>query len=132
VALAAPVSQTPVSYTPNVFEGSSCGTACTPASTIYSTVVVNGEVIVAGAFTEVCTPAATGYAQCPNEVPADFIFAFDPATGAIDPNFAPVLNTGPVYSLAVGPGNRRRVQHGERHRRRGACAAAGDSRDSVH
>jgi hypothetical protein len=105
VALAAPVSQTPVSYTPNVFEGSSCGTACTPASTIYSTVVVNGEVIVAGAFTEVCTPAATGYAQCPNEVPADFIFAFDPATGAIDPNFAPVLNTGPVYSLAVGPGN---------------------------
>lgn len=103
--LAGPVSQTPVSYTPDVFAGSSCGAACNPASTIYSTVVVNGEVVVGGAFTQVCSPAATGFAQCPGTVTADFIFAFNPATGAIDPNFAPVLNNGPVFALAAGPGN---------------------------
>ena len=104
VALAAPVSQTPVSYTPNVFEGSSCGAACKPASTIYSTVVVNGEVVVAGAFTEVCTPAPHAtYAACPSKVNADFIFAFDLSTGMIDPSFTPVLDKGPVDSVVAGP-----------------------------
>jgi Ricin-type beta-trefoil lectin domain/Domain of unknown function (DUF5122) beta-propeller len=105
VVLPGPVSQTPVSYTPNVFADGSCGAACQPSSTIYSTVVVNGEVVVAGAFTQVCAPAPASYAQCPNTVPADFLFAFDPATGAIDPHFTPVLDQGPVYALAAGPGN---------------------------
>jgi hypothetical protein len=105
VVLPGPVSQTAVSYTPDVFAGSSCGAACRASSTIYSTVVVNGEVVVAGAFTQVCTPAPASYAQCPGTVPADFIFAFDPATGSIDPDFAPVLDQGPVYALAAGPGN---------------------------
>ena len=106
VALSSLVSQTAVSYTPNVYAGSSCGSVCDP-STIYSSAVVNGEVIVAGAFTQACTPASanTGYAQCPGTVTRNYIFAFNPQTGAIDPNFTPALNTGPVYALVAGPNN---------------------------
>jgi hypothetical protein len=105
VQLPALVSQTPVSYTPNVYEGSTCGKICHPASTIDATVFVNGEVVVAGAFTQVCSPVAGAtYAACTaGTVPADYIFAFNPATGAIDPSFTPVLDTGPVYALAAGP-----------------------------
>ena len=99
------VSPAPVSYTPNVYAGSTCGTVCNP-STVYATAVVGSEVVVAGAFTQVCTPAAGApYAQCPGTVTANYIFAFDPATGYIDPGFAPVLDTGPVYALAAGPGD---------------------------
>ncbi|HEY3734201.1 MAG TPA: ricin-type beta-trefoil lectin domain protein [Streptosporangiaceae bacterium] len=96
------VSSTPVSYTPNVFAGTTCGTACNP-STVYSTAVVGSEVVVAGAFTQACTPAPATYAQCPSTVTADYIFAFDPSTGAIDPNFAPALDQGPVFALVAGP-----------------------------
>lgn len=102
IALPAPVSQTPLSYTPNVYQGSSCGSAC-PPTMVYSTAVVGSEVVVAGAFSQVCTPAATGFAQCPSTVPVTHIFAFDPSTGAIDPNFMPALDQGPVYSLVPGP-----------------------------
>jgi hypothetical protein len=98
------VSQSPVSSTPNVYAGGTCGNACNP-STIYSTVVVGGEVVVAGAFTQACTPAPASYAQCPNTVPVSYIFAYDPSTGAIDPNFTPVLDQGPVFALAAGPNN---------------------------
>ncbi|HEV2450328.1 MAG TPA: ricin-type beta-trefoil lectin domain protein [Streptosporangiaceae bacterium] len=97
-------SATPVSWTPNVYAGSSCGTACNP-STIYSTVVVNGEVVVAGAFTQVCTPAPASFAQCPTTAAVTHIFAFNLQTGAIDPNFTPVLDQGPVMALAAGPNN---------------------------
>jgi hypothetical protein len=99
------VSQTPLSYTPNIYPGPSCGKSCTSTtSTVYSTVVVNGEVVVAGLFGEACTPAPASYAQCPNTVEADYIFAFDPATGAIDQTFNPTFN-GTIYSLAAGPSN---------------------------
>ncbi|HEY1915401.1 MAG TPA: ricin-type beta-trefoil lectin domain protein [Streptosporangiaceae bacterium] len=103
--LPVPVSQTPVSYTPNVYEGSNCGQACKSPSDIYATAVVNGEVVVAGAFSAVCTPASASptYAECPTTANVTDIFAFDPATGAIDPNFEPVLDTGPVNALAAGP-----------------------------
>jgi hypothetical protein len=97
------VSQTPLSYTPNIYPGPSCGQLC-KTSRVDSTVVVNGEVVVAGAFGKVCSPAPASYAQCPDTVPADYIFAFNPATGAIDPDFTPTFND-PVYSLAAGPGN---------------------------
>src|SRR5579875_1802835 len=99
------VSQTPLSNTPNIYPGSACGQTCnTTTSTIYSTVVVNGEIVVAGLFGEACTPAPATYAQCPDTVPTSDILAFDPATGAIDPNFHPTFN-GIIYSLAAGPNN---------------------------
>jgi Domain of unknown function (DUF5122) beta-propeller len=104
--LPAPVSQSTVSYTPNVYGGTDCGQACKGGgSMIWSTALVNGEVVVAGAFTQVCTPASASptYAECPATVTADYIFAYDPATGAIDPHFQPMLDTGPVYSVAAGP-----------------------------
>jgi hypothetical protein len=101
VQLPGVVSKTPLTYTPNVYAGSSCGTLC-KNSEVYSTVVVNGEVVVAGVFGKVCSPAPASYAQCPNTVAADFIFAFNPANGAIDPNFRPTFNQ-PIYSLAAGP-----------------------------
>ena len=105
VQLPAPVSQAAVAYTPNVFAGGDCSSFCNPA-TVYSTVVVNGEVIVGGAFGQVCTPAAGAtYAPCPATVNADFLFAFNLSTGLIDPDFTPVLDKGPVYSLAAGPNN---------------------------
>jgi hypothetical protein len=97
------VSQTPVSYTPDVYTGD-CGSVCNPP-TVYSTAIVNGDVVVAGAFTEACSNAGNGYEDCPTEYPAGFIFAYNIQTGAIDPNFNPDLNTGPVYSVVADPGN---------------------------
>jgi hypothetical protein len=103
VPLPAPVSQTPVAYTPDVFGNGVCGSSCSDP-TVYATAVVNGEAIVAGEFGTVCSPVAGAtYAPCPSTVPADFIFAFNLQTGALDPNFVPVLNKGPVYALAAGP-----------------------------
>ena len=65
------VSQTPVNWTPNVFTGSpSCnpqwfgpGNRLCKHHTIYSQAVVNGEVVVVGAFTQACQtgPAASGH-----------------------------------------------------------------------
>ena len=106
--LPVPVSQTPVSYTPNVYEGSNCGAACKSPSDIYATAVVNGEVVVAGAFSATCTPASASptYAECPATANVTDIFAFNPATGAIDPNFMPAINaTGPINALVAGPNN---------------------------
>jgi Ricin-type beta-trefoil lectin domain len=103
VQLPAPVSQQAAAYTPDVYAGGNCSTFCNP-STVSSIAVVNGEAIVAGAFGQVCTPAAGAtYAACPAKVNADFIFAFDLGTGMIDPNFTPVLDKGPVDSVVAGP-----------------------------
>ena len=108
------VSGTPVSWTPNVFAGTTttsvCGTwfggACSTAI-IRSTAVVNGEVVVAGAFTEACQPgpSSSGHCAAGTEVTRDDIFAYQLGTGIIDPDFAPQLNSGPVYSVLAGPGN---------------------------
>lgn len=105
VALPGLVSQTPLADTPNIYAGSVCGSACSKYSTVFSTAVVNGEIVVAGAFGAACTPAPATYAQCPSTVPADYIFAYNPATGAIDPNFNPTFNAGPIYSVVAGPDN---------------------------
>jgi Ricin-type beta-trefoil lectin domain len=105
VQLPALVSQRAAAYTPDVYAGGNCSTYCNP-STVRSIAVVNGEAIVAGAFGQVCTPApGATYAACPAKVNADFIFAFDLSNGMIDPNFTPVLDKGPVDSVAAGPNN---------------------------
>jgi hypothetical protein len=111
-ALPGVVSPSPVKWTPNVFAGSpSCnpqffgsGKQCSD-STVWSTTVVNGEVVVAGAFTQACQPgpAPSGYCTAGTMVTRDDIFAYQPGTGVIDPDFAPVLDQGPVYSVIAGP-----------------------------
>jgi hypothetical protein len=103
VVLPALVSQRPVNYTPDVLGGGLCGSACGDP-TVWATTAVNGEVVAAGEFGTVCSPApGATYAPCPSTVAADFVFAFNPVTGAIDPDFAPVITSGPVNALAAGP-----------------------------
>ncbi len=107
------VSQAPVKWTPNVFAGSpSCnpqwfgpGNRLCKHHTIYSQAVVNGEVVVVGAFTQACQegPAADAHCAPGTLVTRDDIFAYQLGTGTIDPNFAPVLDQGPVYSVIAGP-----------------------------
>src|SRR5215471_19364715 len=109
------VSQTPVKWTPNVFPGSlSCnpqwfgpGNRLCKHHTIYSQAVVNGEVVVVGAFTQACPtgPAASGHCAPGTLVTRDDIFAYQLGTGIIDPDFAPVLDQGPVYTVVAGPDN---------------------------
>jgi Ricin-type beta-trefoil lectin domain len=109
------VSQTPVKWTPNVFTGSpSCnpqwfgpGNRLCKHHTIYSQAVVNGEVVVVGAFTQACQtgPAASGHCAPGTLVTRDDIFAYQLGTGIIDPDFAPVLDQGPVYTVVAGPDN---------------------------
>jgi hypothetical protein len=97
------VSQTPVTYTPDVTGNRySCGKLC-QHPTVYDTVVVGGEAVVVGSFDQVCSPASTGFAQCPDKASVTYIFAFNLATGAIDENFMPQFNDGPISALAVGP-----------------------------
>jgi hypothetical protein len=120
VTLPGLVSVTPVSWTPNVLAGDAStgvdsngcsttwfGTATAQecVSTVYSEAVVNGEVIVGGAFTQACRPgpASSGHCAAGTEVTRDDVFAYSLSTGAIDPNFAPQLNQGPVFSVAAGP-----------------------------
>jgi hypothetical protein len=109
------VSTAPVSWTPNVFAGTTTASVCDTwfgsggcgDATVYSTAIVNGEVVVAGAFTEACQtgPATSGHCAAGTEVTRDDIFAYQLGTGVIDPDFAPQLNQGPAYSVVAGPGN---------------------------
>src|SRR5207245_9946532 len=90
------VSQAAVKWTPNVFAGNpSCnpqwfgpGNRLCKHHTIYSQAVVNGEVVVVGAFTQVCQegPASTGHCTPGTLVTRDDIFAYQLGTGIIDPN----------------------------------------------
>jgi hypothetical protein len=114
------VSAAPVGYTPNILAGDAStgvdSNGCSATwfgttspqdclSTVYSETVVNGEVIVGGAFTEACKPgpASSGHCTAGTEVTRDDVFAYSLSTGAIDPNFAPQINQGPVFSVAAGP-----------------------------
>ena len=109
------VSSTAVTWTPNVFAGTTnqsvCdtyfGSAGCKNATVLSTTIVNGEVIVAGAFTEACQegPASSGHCVAGTTVTRDDIFAYQLGTGVIDPNFAPQVNQGPIYSVVAGPNN---------------------------
>lgn len=117
--LATAVSQKPVKWTPNVSadarvgqegSGAACnatffGTRTACQSEVYSTAFVNGDVIVAGAFTKACPPGplSAGLCASKSQVTRDDILAYKASTGAIDPHFKPVLNAGPAYSVIAGP-----------------------------
>jgi hypothetical protein len=107
------VSPNAVNWTPNVSPGSSScnsqwfgsSSSLDCLSTVYSEAVVNGEVVVAGAFTQACQPgpSSNGYCKSGTVVTRNDIFAYQPGTGVIDPDFAPVLDKGPVFSVIAGP-----------------------------
>jgi hypothetical protein len=118
--LASVISPTPVSWTPNVSADSTVGqegsgSACNSTffgsgnlscqSEVYSTAYVNGDVVVAGAFTEACQPGKYSQGLCTSgtQVTRDDIFAYKAGTGLIDPDFTPVVNAGPVWSVVAGP-----------------------------
>jgi hypothetical protein len=80
------VSADPANWTPHVLDGK-----------VDAIVVVGDKVVAVGLFTQVAT------ADDPTTpIPRSNIFAFDATTGAIDPNFAPVMDDE-VESLAVAP-----------------------------
>ena len=109
------VSAVPATWTPNVAAGTTTTSVCDTwfgsggcgSATVWSTAVVNGEVVVAGAFTQACAPGPTASGHCApgTTVTRDDIFAYQLGTGAIDPNFAPQLDQGPAYSVVAGPNN---------------------------
>ncbi len=114
VPLSGVVSSSEVSWTPNVFAGTTSSTACSQwfggscsNTDVLSTAIVNGEVVVAGAFTEVCQPgpSSSGHCKSGTLVTRDDIFAYQLGTGTIDPDFKPQLDEGPVYSVIAGPDN---------------------------
>jgi hypothetical protein len=75
------VSQTPVSWTPNILGG-----------LVRAEVQVGNEMVVGGTFTQVKDPGGPTLTR--NE-----IFAFDATTGQIDPNFAPDIEGGEVSTI---------------------------------
>ncbi len=110
------VGQGPVAFTPNVSAGTTVGTATCNAnwfgaggnsclSEVYDTAYVNGDVVVAGAFTQACQPGTLAQGLCKpgTQVTRNDIFAYTAGTGLIDPNFVPVLDKGPVWSVIAGP-----------------------------
>jgi hypothetical protein len=111
------VGQAPVTWTPNVSAGTTVGQegicngtffgsgGLTCQSEVYDTAQVNGEVVAVGAFTEVCQPGTLAQGLCKpgTQVTRDDIFAYSASTGLIDPNFTPVLNQGPAWSVVAGP-----------------------------
>jgi hypothetical protein len=113
------VGQTPVVWTPNVSASTTVGQEGVCNSTffgsgglscqseVYDTAYVNGDVIVVGAFTEACEPGTLAQGLCKpgTQVTADDIFAYQASTGLIDPNFTPVLNSGPAWAVIPGPAN---------------------------
>ncbi|MGH3157596.1 MAG: hypothetical protein ACRDNF_13590, partial [Streptosporangiaceae bacterium] len=111
VALPGLVSPVPVTWTPNVSAGTSTVTVChqwfgsggCADAAIYSTAVVDGEVVVAGAFTQACQPGSSQHCKAGTAVTRDDVFAYQLGTGVIDPDFVPRLNQGPAYSVVAGP-----------------------------
>jgi Ricin-type beta-trefoil lectin domain/Domain of unknown function (DUF5122) beta-propeller len=116
VPLAGLVGQAPVSWTPNVSAGPTVGApACNQTyfgsgnlkclSEVYGTAYVNGDVVVAGAFTEACQPGKLSQGLCApgTQVTRNDIFAYQASTGVIDPDFAPQLDAGPAWTVIPGP-----------------------------
>ncbi|MFA1545204.1 PKD domain-containing protein [Actinomadura chokoriensis] len=81
------VSADPADHTPNVLDGD-----------VKSIVKIGGKIYVGGSFTQVKEPGANK-----PTLTRDRLFAFDAATGAIDPNFAPSLNKGEASVLLPAP-----------------------------
>jgi hypothetical protein len=114
--LSSVLSQAPVNWTPNVSAAATVGgSACNATffgsgnlscqSEVYDTAYVNGDVVAVGAFTEACQPGTLAQGLCKpgTQVTRQDIFAYAAGTGLIDPNFAPVLNAGPAWSVIAGP-----------------------------
>ncbi len=116
-ALTAVVSQTPESWTPNVSAGpppsgqnAGCNTtffgsgSISCVSEVYDTAYVNGDIVAVGSFTQVCQAGSgAGHCVAGTTVTRDDIFAYSPVTGVIDPNFVPVLDAGPAWTVVAGP-----------------------------
>jgi hypothetical protein len=79
------VSNIPAQGTPAVLDG-----------VVNSVVQVGGQIVVGGQFTRVME--ANGHV-----LPRTDIFAFDVATGLVEPAFAPTVANGTISTLAVGP-----------------------------
>ncbi len=77
------VSQTPAADTPDVLDG-----------VVNAVAVVGSEVVVGGTFTQVKDPGGTVLER-------SGLFAFDPTTGTIDPNFTPAVGGGQVSAVAA-------------------------------
>jgi hypothetical protein len=81
------VSPTPAAGTPEVLDG-----------IVNAVVPVGTEIVVGGSFTQVKTPGGAVLSRAN-------VFAFDPTTGQIDPNFAPIITGGEVSTLAASRNN---------------------------
>jgi hypothetical protein len=79
------VSQTPVSWTPQILNG-----------LVRAEVQVGNEIVVGGTFTQVKNKGGATLTR--NE-----LFAFNAQTGVIDPNFAPSMQGGEVSTLSASP-----------------------------
>ena len=77
------VAQTPAVGTPDVLDG-----------VVNAVAVVGSEVVVGGTFTQVRQPGGA-------VLDRSGLFAFDPATGTVDPNFAPAIGGGQVSAVAA-------------------------------
>jgi hypothetical protein len=81
------VSDNPVSWTPNVTDG-----------TVRAIAVVGSKVVVAGNFDQVTEPGST------KTIARHNIFSFDSGTGKVDTKFVPKVD-GTVYALQAGTSN---------------------------
>ncbi|MGW3769254.1 PKD domain-containing protein [Actinomadura verrucosospora] len=81
------VNADPANYTPNVLDGE-----------VKSIIKIGGKIYVGGSFTQVKEPGANKPTLVRNR-----LFAFDAATGAIDPDFAPSLDKGEASALLPAP-----------------------------
>ncbi len=80
------VSPTPASKTPNIIDGLVNGVA-----------TVGNKVVVGGTFTQVKSSNGTTLSRAE-------LFSFDPTTGVVDTNFAPVFSGGSVDTVTAAPG----------------------------
>ncbi|MEU8124277.1 PKD domain-containing protein [Spirillospora sp. NPDC049024] len=81
------VNADPANYTPNVIDGE-----------VKSIIKIGGKIYVGGSFTQVKEVGANKPTLVRNR-----LFAFDAATGAIDPDFVPNLNKGEASALLPAP-----------------------------
>jgi len=79
------VSDDPSNRTPHVQDGK-----------VLAIALVGGKVYVGGSFTRVRNPDNAA------DIARSHLFAYDPATGAVDSTFSPALN-GPVQTIAPSP-----------------------------
>lgn len=92
VTQSAIVSTVPGTQTPQILDSSA-----TVTEKVLAMAQVGNRIVVAGDFSQVQDTVANGGATFNRS----YVFAFDPATGAVDPAFAPVLD-GVVNTVAPG------------------------------